>query len=168
MSEYRICTACTHKDIAQINLDLVSGVLSVRALAKKYGLGRMALTRHKDKHLPALLANGSEKNRSEMADNLLFEIERLHKKAWQLIEKAESGEKFAAAVSAIKEARSSLELQAKLAGELKTGNTINILYNPQWVELRTLIYNTLAPYPEIKLKLAEALSEAGANEIIEQ
>ncbi|MDW7730686.1 MAG: hypothetical protein SCJ94_11915 [Bacillota bacterium] len=163
-----LCTVCKHQDLEKINLDLVQGVLSYRDLASKYDLGRMALQRHNEKHLPQLLVKGSEAKKSEMADKLLFEIERLHAKAWELIDQAERDKKFSAAVSAIKEARSSLELQAKLAGELKTGSTINILVNPQWVELRTLIYKTLEPYPEVKLKLAEELSKAGAaDEIID-
>jgi hypothetical protein len=160
----RRCTICDHPELEQINLELVRGFMNLTDLAKKYNVGRMALTRHKENHIPKALAREHLERKAEAADGLLAEVEKLHARAWQLIEKAEKDKKFSAAASAIKEARNSLELIGKLVGEIKTGSTVNVLINPKWIQLRTLIYKELEPYPEARQRLAEALTKAGAEE----
>jgi len=75
--------------------------------------------------------------------------------------KAESDGKYQPAVSAIKEARSSLELIAKMIGELRTGTTINLNYNQEFIQVRTLIVEALQPHPEAKQAVLAALDGGG-------
>jgi hypothetical protein len=55
--------------------------------------------------------------------------------------------------------RDQLELLARLMGELQEGSTVSVLVNPQWLSLRTVILQTLAPYPDARLALADALAK---------
>ena len=152
------CTVCQHPEVDAINAKLVSG-LAVRPLAKEYDLGHMAMQRHRANHLPRELVKAQALQEVEYADMLLERVEGLYSKALEIMQRAEDDKKYQPAVSALKEARSSLELIARLVGELKTGTQINIVYNQQWVDLRQQIYNALEGHPEVKLKLAQALGE---------
>lgn len=50
-----------------------------------------------------------------------------------------------------------LTLAAKLLGELDERPTINVLLSPEWVALRGQLLTALAPYPEARAALGEAL-----------
>ena len=152
------CKVCKHPDINEINEKLVSG-LSPREMANEYNLNHMSLYRHKEKHLPLTLIKAQQLQEQDAADDLLDRVESIYNKAWELVNRAEEKGSFQPAVSALKECRSCLELIGKLVGELKTGSTVNIHYNPQWVELRGTIFSALEEFPEARLKLAEKLSE---------
>jgi hypothetical protein len=57
------------------------------------------------------------------------------------------------------------ELLARLEGKIRDGQQINILINPQWVQVRTALLEALAPYPQARHAVASrlALLEADAN-----
>lgn len=160
------CTVCTHADKNLINERIVSG-FSVRKIAEEFNLDRMAVQRHRENHLPRELLKSKQLQEMEQADLLLSRVEGLYDKAMNIMEKAEQNGKYQPAVSAIKEARSNLELIARLIGELKTGTHINLTYSPQWVSLRQVLIQTLEPYPEIKGQVVEALEEAEKVEVID-
>jgi len=157
------CSVCLHDEKNAIDEQLITGV-AVRTLAKKYDLGRMALQRHRANHLPKTLVKARALQEMDHADRLLERVEGLYDKALQIMNKAESDGKYQPAVSAIKEARSSLELIAKMIGELKTGTTINLTYNQEFIEARLLIVKALEPYPEAQEAVVKAL---GDGEVIE-
>ena len=150
------CSVCQHNEINAINEKLVSGV-SPRNLAKDYGLNHMALYRHKDNHLPKTLVKAKQVEEQTAADDLLDRVETIYNQAWQLMEKAEHEGKYQPAVSALKEARNSLELIGKLIGQLKTGTEINITYNTEFIAVRGAIYKALLPYPEARQAVIQAL-----------
>jgi len=154
----RKCTICEHPQVEEINRLLVESV-PYRSIAKQFSISESALFRHK-KHIPEKLAKAKEAKEITKADNLLEQVIALRDKALSILEKAEKSGDLRTALQGIKEARSTLELLAKLQGELQEGTTINILVNPQWIELRTLILKALEPYPEARLRLAQALKEA--------
>ena len=91
------------------------------------------------------------------ADSLMKQITQLHKKALELLSKAESENDYRTALTAIREARGCLEILAKLSGDLNDSPTINILLNPQYIEFRALVINVLDEYPEAKLTLINKL-----------
>jgi hypothetical protein len=65
-----------------------------------------------------------------------------------------------ARLQAIREARETARVLLEVAGELDNGGqTITIINNPQWTAIRTVILQTLEPYPEAKAKLVAALTE---------
>ena len=154
------CSICQHVAVDDINQKLVSGV-SPTAIAKEYDVGKMALHRHKNTHLPKVLLQAQSLKTSDAADNLLSRVESLFSRSEDLITKAEVEGKYAPAVSAVKECRSCLELIAKLLGELKTGTEINLIFNPQFVQARLTITEALRPYPEAREAVIKALTEGG-------
>ncbi len=162
----RDCNVCSHEDRNIIDQRLITGT-PTRQIAAEFGLGRESVNRHKKNHLPAELLKSKKLAEITAADSLICRVEGLYDKALTLLNKAEVDGKWTAATGAIKEARSSLELIAKISGELKTGTTINLTYSPQWTELRQVLITTLEPYPEIRDRVVLALEEAEHTEIIE-
>lgn len=57
-----------------------------------------------------------------------------------------------------------VELLAKLIGELQQeGRTVNITLSAEWIELRTIMLQVLAPYPDARLAVARALEDGHAH-----
>jgi hypothetical protein len=63
------------------------------------------------------------------------------------------------ALSAIREARSNIELLGRLLGELRETSPVNILILPEWSRLRGTILQALSSHPEAKVALVRALKE---------
>jgi hypothetical protein len=106
--------------------------------------------------LPSL-AKATEAAAIVSADSLLDKIQALEKDARRVGKAAEDALDFRAAIAAIRELVRIVELQAKLAGQLQEGQTINLVVMPEWISLRTTILLALEPYPEARLALANAL-----------
>lgn len=154
----RKCTICEHPRVEEINTALLDGV-PLRDIAGQFSVSKTALHRHKE-HIPAGLVKAQEAQEVARADNLLDQVVELRDRALSILTKAEQAGDLKTALQGIREARGCLELLARLQGELQEGTTINILVNPQWIELRTLILKALEPYPEARLRLAQALKGA--------
>ncbi len=162
----RDCKVCAHEDKNIIDQRLISGT-PTRTIADEFGIGRESVNRHKKNHLPVELLKSKKLAEISAADELIERVEGLFNKALLLLDKAEADGKYSAAASAIKEARSSLELIGKISGELKSGTVVNLTYSPQWTELRNVLITTLEPHPEIKAQVVQALEEAEHHEIID-
>ena len=67
------------------------------------------------------------------------------------------------ALQGVREAKGCLELLARLQGELQERTTVNVLINPQWLTLRTVILQALDEYPEARFAVAQALQEVEGN-----
>jgi len=152
----RPCTVCTHKDIENINKRLLGGEI-YRTIADDTGLSETALKRHKSEHIPVAAAKASKAVEVAKADGLLEDINGLREKAMSILQKAEESGDLKTALLGIREARGCLELLAKVEGKLNDRPQINILINPEWIQLRTLIINSLEPYPEAKEAIINAL-----------
>jgi hypothetical protein len=152
----RPCTVCIHKDIENINKRLLGGEI-YRTIADDTGLSETALKRHKSEHIPAAAAKASKAVEVVKADGLLEDIKGLREKAMSILQKAEESGDLKTALLGIREARGCLELLAKVEGKLNDRPQINILINPEWIQLRTLIINSLEPYPEAKEAIINAL-----------
>jgi hypothetical protein len=61
------------------------------------------------------------------------------------------------ALQAIDRAMHQLEIQAKLQGDLAQEGTVNIWLNEEWGGIRKLLLDTLRPYPEARMAVAQAL-----------
>jgi len=141
---------------------LLNGV-SLRNIAERYSVSKTALHRHKESHLPADLVKAQEAQEVAKADSLLDQVAELRDKALAILAKAEQAGDLRTALQGIKEARGCLELLAKLQGELQERTTVNILINPQWLSLRTVILEALDGFPEARLAVAQALREVESN-----
>ena len=160
------CEICTHPDKETINQRLLQGC-SVRKVAEEFDVGRMSVQRHRHNHLPHELVKSKKLQEMQEADELVNRIDDLYQQGYEILKEARTQQKFSQAVMAIKEARSSLELLAKISGDLKSGTQVNLTYSPQWTELRAVLVDTLEPYPEVATKVVNALEEAEKHEVID-
>ena len=149
----RACNICTHPDREAIDEALISGV-AFRALVAKYRVSKDSLSRHKANHLPAKLVMAQVAQEVAQADDLLAQMQNLQRRTLAILEAAERTKQHRTALSAIREARSNLELLAKLLGELDERPQVNILISPT---VQTAIVTALGPYPEARLAVAHAL-----------
>ena len=74
-----------------------------------------------------------------------------------ILEAAEKTRQHRTALAAIREARSNLELLAKLLGELDERSVVNLHVSPEWLELRAVIVGALEPYSEARLAVLRAI-----------
>lgn len=169
----RKCKICQHKDRNKIDLDIASKNGSLRTISDRYNVPIGSLKRHKESgHIVKKIARAIEVKEIAEADNLLSQINSLKDRALNILVAAEGEEvdgkkglpDLRTACTAIREVRGILELLAKVTGELKDGPQINIITNPEWVEIRSVILQTLEPYPEARLQLVEALAKVEASQ----
>jgi len=157
----RPCTICRHPQRDQIDAALIAGD-SYRALAERFSLSTTALSRHSQAHLPATLAKAQQAADVARGDTLLDQARDLQAKALGILKKAEDANDLRLALVAIREARGTLELLARLQGELQDATTVNVLVaSPEWLSLRGAILQAVEPYPAARAALVEALRNAG-------
>ncbi len=154
----RRCTVCDHPDRSSIDTTLVER-RPFRIIAERFRLSATTLHRHAQNHLPATLARARDAQEVAHGDDLLAQVEELKDRAMGVLARAEAAEDLRAAVSAIKEARGCVELLAKMMGELRDGQTVNILVSPEWGRARGVILAALADHPDARVSVALALEE---------
>lgn len=117
----RPCTVCTHPDHETIDRDLLSGT-PYRAVGKRYGVGTSAVFRHKRDHITKLMAEAvqaREVRDLEHGGDMLDQLEFLNQKTLRILADAEEAGDRRGALAAIREARSTIELTAKLCGQIR-------------------------------------------------
>jgi hypothetical protein len=117
--------------------------------------------RHKAEHVPATLAKAQEAREVARADDLLAGVRALQTRTLAILNAAEASEQHRTALSAIREARSNLELLAKLLGELDDRPAVNLVLSPEWLELRAVVVGALEPHPDARGAVLRALGGAG-------
>ncbi len=158
----RKCSVCLHGSRDAIDMALVRGE-SFTAIAALYRVSEDSVCRHKANHLPKALVKATAAEEIGYADELLAQVQDLHGRALAILSRAEAEKQDKVALQAIKETRGILELLAKLMGELQTQPTFNITVSTEWISLRTLILQTLEPYPEVRATLVQRLARAESN-----
>jgi hypothetical protein len=157
----RRCTVCTHSEVEAINKALVGGE-PYRSVANRYeSLSQAAVHRHEENHLPATLAKAREAEEVAHADDLLAGVRSLHERTLAILEAAEETRQNRTALAAIREARSNLELLAKLLGKLDERPQVNLTVSLEWLELRAVIVGALEPYSEARGAVLRAIEEVG-------
>ena len=112
----RSCTVCEHPERGVIDASLVGGA-SNRSVASLYDVSEAAVRRHKANHLPAKLVMAQAAEEVAQADGLLDQVQDLQARTLAILEAAEATSEHRTALGAIREARSNLELLAKLLGK---------------------------------------------------
>src|SRR5215210_1887352 len=156
----RSCTICGHTDRDAIEDAFIAGTPK-RRIAAHHGVTEQALRRHLREHLPALLALARDAERSARADTLLDRIEALQSRTLAILEATEETQDHRVALSAIREARSNLELIGEVTRELDRTPTLNLHLNPEWIELRTVIVGALDRHPDARGDVLTAIRSAG-------
>lgn len=168
------CTVCNHPDREDIDRAIVKGE-TLRAIAIQYGLSKDSVSRHKP-HVGEVLLKAKEIKEVARADTLLDEVRSLKQRAEtglscveRVLSNLEAGDGDVRAIcdairtanGSIREIRGTLELLAKIAGDIPPeGSTIiNIMMNPEWTRIQNVVLQVLEPYPDAKILLAERLAE---------
>jgi len=84
----RLCSACNHLRLTEINEDLVRKIDSYRAIASKYGITESSLKRHAATHLPLKLTAAAHAAEVVEATSLLDQVQRLHAEAASILDQA--------------------------------------------------------------------------------
>ncbi len=156
----RTCTICAHEQRAEIDAALLAGE-PYRVIAQRYAASEDAVYRHKG-HLPRLIVKAHEAQEVAQADTLLEQVLSLKARALSILDKAEDAGDLRTAVSAIREARATVELFAKLSGELQQEGTVNLVVNAEWLTLRAVVIGALQPYPDAAGAVTRALASGEA------
>ncbi len=152
----RTCTICNHEKRADIDAALLAEE-PYRGIAKRYGAGASAVLRHRE-HLPKHLAKAKDAEEITQADTLLEQVRNLQTRALSILDRADEAGDLRTALGAIREARSNLELLAKLLGELQQEGTVNVTVSPEWLTLRAVVITALHPYPDAAQAVSRALT----------
>jgi hypothetical protein len=154
----RKCSICSRVDRAEIDRAAIAGA-PYRSIARQFHTGAAAVLRHKAEHLLAELVKAKQAEDVAQADDLLAQLLGYRRRADALLDKAEHDDDYRSALSAIREARSCLELEAKLRGELDERAQVNVLLAPEWLAVREVLLAALWPYVEARQAVAAALVE---------
>jgi len=158
----RLCTVCSHEDRFDIDTVLVDRSASYRDIAERFALSKTAVSRHvTGGHISELLSLAADAERSAQADTLLDRVENLQARTLAILEASEETREHGTALSAIREARRNLELIGEVTKELNRTPTLNLHLNAEWIELRTVILEALAPHLEARESVLRALERAG-------
>jgi hypothetical protein len=112
------CSICRHPRRDEINLSLIQN--GTRPTARTFGLSKAAVDRHK-KHLPKQLATEPAAEIATDSSTLLARVEQLMRESELIAAAAKGAKNWVAATAALREARTCLELLAKVRGELQNG-----------------------------------------------
>jgi hypothetical protein len=118
------CKVCLHPDRATIDKEIVTGV-SLRDIARQYGMSRGSVDRHK-KHIPKALTKARQAETVAESTSLLSRVERLMDQCEAAYAKAEKAGKWAGAAAFAREIRGSIELLGRLSGELQSGARVAV------------------------------------------
>ena len=155
----RTCSICSHEHRDAMEDAFIVGQAK-RRIASQHGVTERAVRYHMREHLPALLALARDAERAARADSLLDRIEALHRRTLAILEAVEGTDEHGTALSAIREARRNLELIGEVTRELDRAGTINLELTVEWQEVKAVLVNTLASYPEAQQAVFNALEEA--------
>ena len=118
-----VCSVCGHEESRKINAALLAGQLVIR-VAKKFGVSRQALGRHRKKHLRYRAP------KSQPATTLEGKFHELSLDMANLQAEALCGVNVREALQVMRMRMSLLELEAKVTGRLNDGKSgVNVTVN---------------------------------------
>lgn len=103
----RTCLACKSPDREAIDKALTSGA-PLRTIADQWSVSKTALIRHKS-HVAAAIVRAQERRGERAGENLLDEMKKVQRKAWELLAKMESEGDHRGSVVALREVRECME-----------------------------------------------------------
>jgi hypothetical protein len=157
----RVCTVCSSPEVDAINRQLLSGA-TYRMIANQFPVTWQAARRHVLEHVPPLLAQAKHAEDVAKASDLLSMAMERDAKALALLAQAEQTGDLKTAGQMLRISLVSLELLARLRGELNEQATVNIMVAPEWIAVREALLRALWPFVEARMAVAAALAELEA------
>src|SRR5918995_7323781 len=152
----RTCSICSHGHRDAMEDAFIAGQAK-RRIASQHGVSERAVRYHMREHLPALLALARDAERAARADSLLDRLEALQSQTLAILDAPEDQR---TALAAVAQARRNLELIAEITEQLDRRGTVNLELTVEWQEVKAVLVNTLASYPEAQQAVFNALEEA--------
>ena len=154
----RQCSICTHPRRDEIDQAIVSGE-KYRSISQRFDISEAAIGRHK-KHISAAIVDAERQKAVSGTAKMLKELSRGFDSLARAADKAEADGDYRTMAQLWKTAADLATPLLKIAGDLPgDGTTINIYQSPQWLKIQAVIFRELQPYPDIRVRLAEALKE---------
>lgn len=157
----RACTVCSHPERGAIDAAIVAGIPN-RRIAARFSVTEQAIRRHAKAHLVERLRAQAAAEAIE-AKGLLKQIDDLRAAAMGILAQAYRGGDLKTALQGIAQARSCLELQARLLGQLDERPVVNILVTSEWRRIRDVMVEALRPYPDAARAVAARLAALEAE-----
>ena len=152
----RKCSVCAHDRREDIDQEIIQGD-PYRVIAGRHSVSKSAVERHRRDHLPRSLLLATESAATASADRLLTDLCSLQARTIEILNRAEGAGDLRTALLAIREARGCIELLGRLAGELNQTRSVDVTISPVWIEIRSKVLDSLAPYPDAREAVARAL-----------
>jgi len=140
-----------------IDIALVSGGLSMRAIARQWHVNREAIRRHAGAHLSTSLTPINAGPTSGGAEATVREqMQQLQAEAWDIMEAAKASGNVHQQLGAIREARSNLIEAGKLQALLPPP-VIDVQSSEEWIPIREAVFAVLDPHPDARVELDRRL-----------
>lgn len=155
----RQCSICVHKKRRAIDDAIIAGE-ALRRIASRYGVSDASLRRHRDRHISELMAAAAVEAQVEdvaYGGTLTEAVERLRAQADEIRTKALEDEDLPTALRAIATMGRLIELQARLLQQIQDAPTVNILIQPEWIQVQAVLTQALEPYKDAAEAVALAL-----------
>jgi hypothetical protein len=168
----RPCSVCRHPQLPEITVDIADGANDV-AIAKRYGLGRSAMQRHRQ-HLGAPNSMAAAERKSAAFQALASlpsaaEVNQAYASITSRIDaiagKAEAEGSLAVALVGLRELRVTVESQARLAGHIGSGGATVAVQTNVNIDAAAVVRELIAalkppPDPAIPAALAGYFADA--------
>ncbi len=159
----RKCSICTHQQRTEIETMLAQGTSYRNVVAVYPDTTETSLHRHVKNHISKTIQKAADSRDIERGTDLLTQCEKLQQKALALLKEAEEQKDIRAATACIKEARSSLELYAKLSGQFPSEKIVHMII-PVLDSVVSVLKSELQYHPELLRRVKQRLlTEAGGH-----
>jgi hypothetical protein len=153
----RVCTVCVHKDCEAIDKALVAGG-SAREISALFRVSPDAVQRHKTEHMAEMLRKARGVATDTQALDVVTQLKAINGASLHILQEARQGKDPQTALKAIDRIQRQIELQAKLLGQLDDRPVVNVLLASEWLQVRAVLLQALAPYPEARVAVAGRLA----------
>src|SRR5665647_2548530 len=146
------CGACRHQDHLLYEARIASGTITQNAAAEEMGVDKATLSRHMARCVPKRIGELTKPEPIKEVMNVINALAEQYSIVKENLERAIEGGKISDIAVMLKEGRKHIELHARLTGQLSgPSNQINLMMNPDFVQLKQTIFNTLDPVERTKL-----------------
>ena len=168
---YPKCGACRHADHLLYEAKIASGTITQKAASDEMNIDIATMSRHMSRCVPKRIGELTKPEPIKEVMNVINALAEQYSIVKENLERAIEGGKISDIAVMLKEGRKHIELHARLTGQLSgPSNQINLMMQPDFVQLKQTIFNTLDPGERSKLstKLLEMADAADTLETIDE
>lgn len=163
------CSVCSHPETDAITFALMHKAKPWKVIVKEYGITHASLGRHRQHIVKsagiikpakphALLQTQGAVAALLGGNQTQADIRGLRARAESLGLQAEATGDVRTALLAVRELTRLVELQSRLTIEAAAGRASDVANHPVWHEVNALILDALAPYPDARHAVIDAVS----------